>query len=182
MTTLIPASEYPNLYAACMFVDGQWDISVLKGLEGQTFVYFAAEDDTNAWNGVQEVMAMFDEDSVEYTYDQWDGTWSVDQLSDAAKELFAEDNTNAYFISWATGTIEPKTSTGGSGGVGGPSGSSDGASFGGPSGLDSAPEGMSGEMSGGTNSSSYHMASFDYAYNCVAVMEWLFTQIKCSLN
>ncbi len=200
MTTLILASEYPDLYAACMFVDGQWDISLLEGLEGQTFVYFAAEDDTNAWNGAQEVMAMFDEDSVEYTYAQWDGTWSVDQLSEAANELFGDSSTNAYFISWATGTIEPKTSTGGSGmggasgagGFGGPSESSDGASFAGPSGSDSAPEGMSGEMpemsgempemsgemSGGTNSSAYHMASFDYAYNCVAVMEWLFQQSK----
>ena len=26
--------------------------------------------------------------------------------------------------------------------------------------------------------SEYHMASFDYAYNCVAVMEWLFQQTK----
>ena len=60
MTTLILASEYPDLYAACMFVDGQWDISTLTGLENQTFVYFAAEDDTNAWNGAQEVMAMDD--------------------------------------------------------------------------------------------------------------------------
>lgn len=51
MTTLILASEYPDLYAACMFVDGQWDVSALKGLKDQTFVYFAAEDDTNAWNG-----------------------------------------------------------------------------------------------------------------------------------
>ena len=25
MTTLILASEFPDLYAACMFVDGQWD-------------------------------------------------------------------------------------------------------------------------------------------------------------
>ena len=37
---------------------------------------------------------------------------------------------------------------------------------------------MSGEMSSGTDSSAYHMASFDYAYNCVAVMEWLFQQSK----
>ena len=38
MTTLILASEYPDLYAACMFVDGQWDVSTLAGLEDQTFV------------------------------------------------------------------------------------------------------------------------------------------------
>lgn len=147
MTTLILASEYPDLYAACMFVDGQWDISTLTGLENQTFVYFAAEDDTNAWNGAQEVMSMFDTNSVSYKYAQWDGSWSVDELSAAAQELFAADE-NQYFISWATGTIEPKSG------------------------------GMSGGPSGGTNSSSYHMASFDYAYNCVAVMEWLFQQSK----
>ncbi len=180
MTTLILASEYPDLYDACMFVDGQWDISTLTGLEDQTFVYFAAEDDTNAWNGAQEVMAMFDADSVSYAYTQWDGTWSVDELSAAADELFTADE-NQYFISWASGTIEPKT--GGMGGSGAPSGG-----FGGPSGGSGAPSGgfggpgngeaPSGGMSGGTNSSAYHMASFDYAYNCAAVMEWLIQQSR----
>ena len=181
MTTLILASEYPDLYAACMFVDGQWDVSTLTGLEDQSFVYFAAEDDTNAWNGAQEVMAMFDADSVSYKYAQWDGTWSVDELSSAAQELFDADE-NQYFISWATGTIEPKSGgMGGSGaqggGFGGGSGEKPSGSFGGPSGNgDSA--GMSDGMSGGADSSMYHMASFDYAYNCVAVMEWLFQQSK----
>ena len=185
MTTLILASEYPDLYAACMFVDGQWDISTLTGLENQTFVYFAAEDDTNAWNGAQEVMSMFDTDSVSYKYAQWDGSWSVDELSAAAQELFTADESQ-YFISWATGTIEPKSGDMGgsgspSGGFGGPGGSDNSGEkpsggFGGPSGGDSS--GMSGGPSGGTNSSSYHMASFDYAYNCVAVMEWLFQQSK----
>ena len=181
MTTLILASEYPDLYAACMFVDGQWDISTLTGLENQTFVYFAAEDDTNAWNGAQEVMAMFDTDSVSYKYAQWDGTWSVDELSAAAQELFTADE-NQYFISWATGTIEPKS--GGMGGSGAPSGdfggsggSGNSGGFGGPGGNGDS-SGMSGGPSGGTDSSSYHMASFDYAYNCVAVMEWLFQQSK----
>ncbi len=181
MTTLILASEYPDLYAACMFVDGQWDISTLTGLENQTFVYFAAEDDTNAWNGAQEVMSMFDTDSVSYKYAQWDGNWSVDELSTAAQELFALDE-DQYFISWATGTIEPKSGGMGgsgapSGGFGGPGGSGSSSGFGGPGGSGSS-SGMSGGPSGGTNSSSYHMASFDYAYNCVAVMEWLFQQSK----
>ena len=183
MTTLILASEYPDLYAACMFVDGQWDISTLTGLENQTFVYFAAEDDTNAWNGAQEVMSMFDTDYVSYKYAQWDGNWSVDELSAAAQELFTADE-DQYFISWATGTIEPKS--GGMSGSGGPGGGFGGSEklgekpsdgFGGPGG-NGEESGMSGDPSGGTDSSSYHMASFDYAYNCVAVMEWLFGQSK----
>ncbi len=218
MTTLILASEYPDLYAACMFVDGQWDVSTLTGLEDQTFVYFAAEDDTNAWNGAQEVMAMFDADSVSYSYAQWDGNWSVDELSTAAQGLFGDED--QYFISWASGTIDASTASGGMGGsmggpggngsFGGPDGSSDSESMGGPGGNGSfggpdgssdsessggpggngsfgGPDGSSdsessggpeGGSAGGMGSSSYHMASFDYAYNCVAVMEWLFQQTK----
>ena len=109
MTTLILASEYPDLYAACMFVDGQWDTELLSNLEGQTFVYFAAEDDTSAWTGAQDLMARYDTDSVTYTYAQWDGTWSTDELSSAASELFSGEATGAYFISWKTGTIDAGT-------------------------------------------------------------------------
>ncbi|SDA32883.1 Alpha/beta hydrolase family protein [Ruminococcus sp. YE71] len=138
MTTLILASEYPDLYAACMFVDGQWDVTTLSGLENQTFVYFAAEDDENAFNGMSEVMAMFDSDGEQYSYNEWDGTWSTDELSSAASEMFSSDIT-ANFISWTSGTIEPS------------------------------------DMMGGA---AYHMASFDYAYNCIAVMEWLFQQTR----
>ncbi len=283
MTTLILASEYPDLYAACMFVDGQWDISTLSGLENQKFVYFAAEDDSNAWNGAQEVMALFDEDSVSYKYSQWDGNWSVSELSAAAEDLFTA-NEDRYFISWASGTIEPKSGAAGMGGFGGPGANGNSHGFGGPNSSDvagstgganssdvagstggpnssdvagstgganssdvagstggenssdvagstgganssdvagstgganssdvagstggpnssdvagttvdvasgtsnesagSAGDGSSSEMAGGmpggNDSSSYHMASFDYAYNCIAVMEWLFQQSR----
>ena len=188
MTTLILASEYPDLYAACMFVDGQWDVSTLSGLEDQTFVYFAAEDDESAYKGLQEVMAMFDEDGAAYSYEQWDGTWSADELTDAAKTLFAK-GTDANFISWKTGTIDASTVMGGSGG--GPQGDkpdSDAGPQGGdkpdgdapekPDGQDgNAPQmGQGGGNGGGMGGASYHMASFNYAYNCIAVMEWLFAQ------
>ncbi|MCR5271472.1 MAG: hypothetical protein K6E13_00605, partial [Lachnospiraceae bacterium] len=160
----------------------------------------AAEDDTNAYNGMQEVMAMFDEDGVSYSYSQWDGTWSSDELSTATEELFTGES-NAYFISWATGTIEADTeSSAGNFGGSAPSdnsveltendsmstedkpqmealeGSEMPENFGGPS--DSESEMSEGEMSTSMNSSAYHMASFDYAYSCIAVMEWLFEQTK----
>ena len=138
MTHLILASEYPDLYAACMFVDGQWDVSTLANLEGQSFVYFAAEDDERASQGLSQVRAMFDADEAPYAAAQWDGTWSPDELSTSAGELFGQ-NQSANFVTWATGTIDA-----GSG--------------------------------GGMGNASYHMASFDYAYRCIAVMEWLFQQ------
>ena len=140
MTMLILASENPSLYAGCMFVDGQWDVTTLKGLEGQRFVYFAAEDDESAFAGMSEVMAMYDADGAPYAYAQWDGSWSSDELATAASELFSAGE-DANFISWKTGTIDAGDSSGNSRG-----------------------------------GASYHMASFNYAYNCAAVMEWLFAE------
>ena len=203
MTTLILASEYPDLYAACMFVDGQWDTELLSTLEGQTFVYFAAEDDTSAWTGAQDLMNRYDADGVTYTYAQWDGTWSADELSSAASELFSGEATGAYFISWKTGTIDAGTgnspmsggngSSGGRGNGGQMSASEDGNFSDSENATEEAtntsadesakemtgekPEGMMGGNGGGAGGgASYHMASFDYAYNCIAVMEWLFQQ------
>ena len=207
MTTLILASEYPGLYAGCMFVDGQWDVSVLSGLEKQKFVYFAAEDDTRAYAGMQEVMQMFDDDGAAYSYEQWDGGWAPDELSAAAEELFGKGE-QANFISWKTGTITASEMGGGNGGgMGGPSGDKkggpqgekpegEGDRMGAPDGE--APEGAGENMpapgddkagapdgdasnapagrggnGGGMGGGSYHMASFDYAYNCIAVMEWV---------
>ena len=203
MTTLILASEYPDLYAACMFVDGQWDTELLSNLEGQTFVYFAAEDDTSSWTGAQDLMARYDADGVTYTYAQWDGAWSADELSTAASELFSGDATGAYFISWKTGTIDAGTGnspmgggdgTFGESGNGGQMGPSEEGNLSSPESTADAssdvsedkpamemtgekPEGMMGGNGGGAGGgASYHMASFDYAYNCIAVMEWLFQQ------
>ena len=180
MTTLILASEYPDLYAACMFVDGQWDVSTLSSLEDQTFIYFAAEDDTSAYSGLQEVINMFDEDGVDYTYAQWDGTWTPDELTSATEELIA-NGTNAYFVSWKTGTIEPSESMSFGGGGQDFSGGSDGEK---PSkeGMSAdGKESFDGQMPEGNGDNSmmesvkYHMASFDYAYRCISVMEWLFS-------
>jgi len=122
--------------------NGVRSISV-RYISDVAIVYFAAEDDQMAWTGAQEVMSMFDKDSASYKYEQWDGSWSVDELSAAAEKLFTADE-DQYFISWKTGTI-----------------GADGGGNGGPGG-----------------GASYHMASFDYAYNCVAAMEWLFQQSK----
>ena len=202
MTTLILASEYPDLYAACMFVDGQWDTELLSNLEGQTFVYFAAEDDASAWSGMQELMERFDEDSVTYTYAQWDGTWSSDERTAAAEKLFSEESSGAYFISWATGTIDAGSGNSPMSGNTGFGENGEGEEMARPEsdeGNSEKPEMLEGEIAssemsgekpegmtrrnggnggGAGGGATYHMASFDYAYSSVAVMDWLFQQTK----
>lgn len=142
MTTLILASEYPDLYSACMFVDGQWDVTTLKGLESQKFIYFAAEDDTSAFNGLTEVEKMFQADGVKHTLTQWDATLESSEQKSAVDAMAAQ-GADANFVTWKTGTVQ-------------------------------ASSGPGGGKGGSMGSVAYHMASFNYAYNCTPAMEWLF--------
>ena len=98
--------NYQDLFAACMFVSGEGDPETLHILEDQTFVCFAAEDDAAAWKFMQDMKAKFDADSVPCKYEQWDGTWTEEELNKAAEELFTPAET-VYFISFAPGTVSP---------------------------------------------------------------------------
>ena len=88
MTSLYLNSIYPDLFAASLYVSGQWDISVLENLEEQTFFYITSAGDTKASGGQGEVMAMFDADSTAYTYGEWNCK-DTDQ-NEKAQELIAE--------------------------------------------------------------------------------------------
>ena len=66
MTTLVLASKYHDLYTACLFVSGQWDINTLEGLTGQKFIYVASAGDTKASTGQREVIDMFSAKGVQY--------------------------------------------------------------------------------------------------------------------
>ena len=63
MTFLVLAAKYPDMFTACMFVSGQWDINALKGLLTQKFVYAASAGDPKASAGMNEVIDMFRNDS-----------------------------------------------------------------------------------------------------------------------
>ena len=68
MTFLLLASKYPDLFTACLFVSGQWDISKLDGLKTQKFIYAASLGDDKASTGQSEVIKMFTESGVNFTH------------------------------------------------------------------------------------------------------------------
>ncbi|NCB92449.1 MAG: pyrroline-5-carboxylate reductase [Clostridia bacterium] len=104
MTSLYLNSKYPDLFAASLFVSGQWDISVLQGLEDKKFFYITAGGDTNASGGQDEVKAMFDTDGVSYSY----GTWNAQNLAEeqnAAVETLLSEGNQANMIRFEAGTV-----------------------------------------------------------------------------
>ena len=104
MTSLYLNSKYPDMFAACMFVSGQWEISALKGMETTKFFYIVAGGDEKASGGQNEVMAMFDSDSIAYTYGEWDAQLSDEEQNANVEKLLAE-NKDANMVRFETGTV-----------------------------------------------------------------------------
>lgn len=111
MSSLYLNSKYPDLFAASLYVSGQWDISVLSGMENQKFFYVTAGGDEKASGGQDEVMAMFDKDGVAYSY----GTWSAQdsaEAQDTAVEALLSEGLDANMIRFETGTVFKEGQTG----------------------------------------------------------------------
>lgn len=97
-------ATYPDLFAASLYVSGQWDVSVLSVLEKQNFFYITAGGDEKASSGQAEVMAMFDSDGVSYSYGTWNAQNSSEEQDGAVKELLSEE-LSANMILFETGTV-----------------------------------------------------------------------------
>lgn len=95
MTSLYLNSVYPDLFAASLYVSGQWDISVLQGMEEQTFFYITSAGDSKASGGQDEVMAMFDSDQVAYSYGSWN---CKDESQDEKAAALIEEGVPANMI------------------------------------------------------------------------------------
>ena len=104
MTSLYLNSRYPELFAASLFVSGQWDISVLDCLKQQKFFYITAGGDAKASGGQAEVMGLFDAEGVAYSYGSWNAQDSKEDQAAAVNELLAK-GLNANMIRFETGTV-----------------------------------------------------------------------------
>ena len=106
MTWLVLAARYPDMFTASMFVSGQWDISALKGLLSQKFVYIASAGDPKASAGMNEVVDMF-RDSPN------DGFSVFTEVDAKDPDLYFADSQPVYFVMFRKGTTLPDGTEGG---------------------------------------------------------------------
>ena len=107
MVSLYLDAKYDDLYAACLFVDGQWNIGELEGLKDRKFVYFAAEGDQKASAGMAEVKQMLADAGIPYGEAVWNAQDDQASLNEQALTLLAEGN-DINFISWQIGSVVGK--------------------------------------------------------------------------
>lgn len=104
MTSLYMNSKYPDLFAASLFVSGQWDISVLAPLKSKKFFYITAGGDTKASGGQTEVMNMLDNDGIKYTYAQWNAQDDSD-TQNASVDKLLDEHANINMVRFETGSV-----------------------------------------------------------------------------
>lgn len=103
MTILYLASQYPDLFAAEMFVSCQWDINELSNLDSQKFFYIVSEGDQKASTGQKEVKQMLDNKSAKY--EVLDGIDAQSGDNDNKINEMISKNSNINFISFKQGTV-----------------------------------------------------------------------------
>ena len=105
MTFLYLASQHPDLFAAEIFVSGQWDVRQLTGLKMQKFFYITAEGDQKASTGQKAVMKMLKESHVPFSSAiGWDAKMSQEDYTKAMNTILM-GNPAANFIQFRLGTV-----------------------------------------------------------------------------
>ena len=100
MTSLYLTANNPDLFAATLLVDGQWEISEIQGIKDRKFVYFAAEGDKKAFDGQNNVKNYLKENNVDYAeVSDVDAKADQDTLNKIADELFSK-GLDKNFITW----------------------------------------------------------------------------------
>ena len=100
MTSLYLTANNPDLFAATLLVDGQWEISQIQGIKDRKFIYFAAEGDKKAYEGQTNVKNYLKENNVDYAEVlDVDAKLDAESLNKIADDLFSK-GLDKNFITW----------------------------------------------------------------------------------
>jgi len=102
-------SQYPDLFAASIFVGSQWDINVLQPLAKSKFIYIVSSGDDKASNGMREVGEMLTKSGVKYGTVDFSARLSQLEQDAKVQDMLKEGN-RINFISFTKGTVIPEGS------------------------------------------------------------------------
>ena len=114
MTSFHLSIEYPDFFAAYLFVGSQWNTSLLSGLEQKSFFYVVSAGDPKASAGQAELLALFDADGAAYSHAEWSAQDDAEEQKAAVAAMLTEGN-SANFVTFTLGTTLAEGQTAGSG-------------------------------------------------------------------
>lgn len=89
MASMVLNLRYPDLFAASLFVAGQWDESVFQGsgLAKKHFWFVNSMGDAKAFPGMNQILVALERDGAGVARDVWDAKASEEELAGRAKKL-----------------------------------------------------------------------------------------------
>lgn len=104
MTSLYLNGKYPDLFAASLFVSGQWDVNQLNSLTENKFFYITAGGDAGASGGQEAVKEMLTAAGISLSYGEWSAQNSVEEQNASAQALI-DQGYNANMIRFEAGSV-----------------------------------------------------------------------------
>ncbi len=103
--------EYPELFAASMFVSCQWDVKEMDGFKDKKFVYITAGGDREATGGADQLKALLKKENADFAEATWSARLPQAEQDSLASALLAEGQPR-NFITFEGNTVLPENGKG----------------------------------------------------------------------
>jgi predicted peptidase len=107
MTAMALNIKYQNLFAASIYVAGQWDSQNMQEFVNDNIFYLVSEGDEKASPGMQTMETFLKKEGAQISYAIWDGKWTSEEFDSAVKAIVSEGN-HINFVRFRKGTVIPK--------------------------------------------------------------------------
>lgn len=107
MTSFYLNITNPDLFAASLYVSGQWDPAVLEEVADDRFFYIAAEGDVKASAGMEALKEILDKKGAGYAEARWSAQLPESEQDELANQLIAQGQ-NINIIHFTEGSVVPE--------------------------------------------------------------------------
>lgn len=102
--------KYPDLFAASLFVSGQWDVSKMKDFKDKKFIYITAQGDATSTGGAAQLKALLTKENSTFAEAMWSARLPETEQDSLASALLSKGD-ERNFITFEGNTVLPENIT-----------------------------------------------------------------------
>ena len=102
--------KYPDLFAASLFVSGQWDVSKMKDFKNKKFIYITAQGDATSTGGANQLKALLKKEDSKFAEAMWSARLPETEQDSLASTLLSKGD-ERNFITFDGNTVLPENIT-----------------------------------------------------------------------
>lgn len=107
MLTINANIKYPYLFAASLFIAGQWDAQQMKAIYGKNMWIVVSEGDIKAFPGMNESTKLMSENGGIVIHETWKGNDTSENIKEKTEKMAAAD-ANIKYVTLEKGTVVPQ--------------------------------------------------------------------------